>query len=160
MTHGKEQKVVCATLAPSVAAPDRGGRWHRPPRSGISARVVLQIFEFYVPSAQETWVLFYAYAGWLPYELLDFCQCICGCEAISIGMLARAIVTELNGNRHVRGSSLFARVDLRHALHHAAREVHGGGAPNALQRRGEGRELRAWALLASRSIQATSTINR
>ena len=52
-----------------------------------------------------------------------------------IGMLARAIVTELNGNRHVRGSSLFARVDLRHALHHAAREVHGGGAPNALQRR-------------------------
>ena len=105
-------------------------------------------------------MLFYAYAGRLPYELLDFCQCICGCEAMPIGMLARAIVTELNGNRHVRGSSLFARVDLRHALHHAAREVHGGGAPNALQRRGEGRELRAWALLASRSIQATSTINR
>ena len=85
------------------------------------------------PSAQETWVLFYAYAGWLPYELLDFCQCICGFGAMPIGMLARAIVTELNGIRHVRGSSLFARVDLRHALHHASREVHGGGAPNALQ---------------------------
>ena len=58
------------------------------------------------------------------YELLDFCQCICGCEAMPIGMQARAIVTELNGIRHVRGSSLFAWVDLRHALHHAAREVH------------------------------------
>ena len=46
-----------------------------------------------------------------------------------IGMQGRAIVTELNGIRHVRGSSLFARVDLRHALHHASREVHGGGAP-------------------------------
>ena len=54
-------------------------------------------------------------------------------EAMPIGMQARAIVTELNGIRHVRESSLFARVDLRHALHHASREVHGGGAPNALQ---------------------------
>ena len=95
--------------------------------------IVLQIFEIYVPSAQETGCYSMHTRGRLPYELLDFCQCICGFGAMPIGMLARAIVTELNGNRHVRGSSLFARVDLRHALHHASREVHGGGAPNALQ---------------------------
>ena len=89
--------------------------------------------EFFVPSFQETACYSMHTRGRLPYELLDFCQCICGFGAMPIGMLARAIVTELNGNRHVRGSSLFARVDLRHALHHASREVHGGGAPNALQ---------------------------
>ena len=44
--------------------------------------------------SSRDWVLFYAYAGRLPYELLDFCQCICGCEAMPIGMLARAIVTQ------------------------------------------------------------------